>query len=201
MALAIILLLVCVITPWILQQYRPCPNGFVLKRLEEHHAEDLAQTWSYFDNVQAKIVYFKNLIKHLNSVGIFSQKDPNTPIAWCVEYVYGQPAHLYVKEQFRRRGFASLMMKYICECIEAKGLMPVVSVDPDNSGSLELMRKLGFVQYGRDEYIPIGDGWCWHIWTIQLSNTVTSPDDVASTGIIIIYHNNYGVFDTESFIK
>lgn len=142
--------------------YRPCdsPDGFVLRRLEEHHAEDLVQAWPYFDNVQAKTDYFKNLIKYFSSAGIFSQKDPNTPIAWCAEYVYGQPAHLYVKEEFRRRGFATLMMNYICECIEAKGLVPVVAVDPDNNGGLELMRKLGFVKYGRCDYIPIGDGWC-----------------------------------------
>ena len=61
-------------------------------------------------------------------------------------YVYGQTAHLYVKEEFLRKGFASLMMRHMCECIEAKGLVPVVSVDPDNNGSLELMRKVGFVK-------------------------------------------------------
>ena len=82
-----------------------------------------------------------------------------TPIAWCAEYVYDQTAHLYVKEEFRRKGLASLMMRHMCEHIEAKGLVPLVLVDPDNDGSLELMRKLGFVKYGSSDYIFIGAGW------------------------------------------
>ena len=143
---------------------RPCPDGFVLRHLEEHHAEDLAQAWHYFDNVLVKIRYFQNLIEHLNSVGIFSQKDPDTPIVWCTEYVYGQTAHLYVKEEFQRKGFASLMMRHMCEHIEAKGLVPVVSVDPDNDGSLELMRKLGFVKYGSSDYYFY---WCRMVLTKQ----------------------------------
>lgn len=149
-----------VMAPWVLF-YRPCLDGFVLSHLEERHAEVLAQSWPYFNNISARTHYFKNLLKQLNSVGIFSQEDPDTPIAWCVEYVYGQPANLFVKAEYRRRGFASLMMRHMCECIEAKGLVPVVSVDPDNHGSLELMRKLGFVKYGCRDYIPIGSGWCW----------------------------------------
>ena len=74
--------------------------------------------------------------------------------------MFGQTAHLYVKEEFRRNGFASLMMKRVCELTEAKGLVPVVSVDPDNNGSQELMRKLGFIKYGSSDYIAIGAGWC-----------------------------------------
>ena len=128
--------------------------------MEEHHAKDLAQAWVYFDSVPAKTNYFQNLIKHLSSVGIFSQNNPDTPVAWCTEYVYGPTAHLYVKEEFRRKGFASLMMKRVCELIEAKGLVPVVSVDPHNNGSQELMRKLGFVKYGSSDYVAIGAGWC-----------------------------------------
>ena len=128
--------------------------------MEEHHAELLAQSWPYFDNLPAETHYFKNVIKHLSSVGIFSQNDPDTPIAWCAEYMYGQPAHLYVKEEFRRRGLASLLMRHMCEHIEAKGLVPMVAVDPDNNGSLELMRKLRFVKYGCRDYVHIGAGWC-----------------------------------------
>jgi predicted GNAT family acetyltransferase len=128
--------------------------------LEEHHAKDLAQAWPYFYSVPAKVNYFQNLIKHFNSVGIFSQSDPDTLLAWCTEYVYGQTAHLYVKEEFRRKGFASLMMRHVCELIEAKGSVPVVAVDLGNNGSLELMRKLGFVKYKSVNYVLIGAGWC-----------------------------------------
>ena len=52
------------------------------------------------------------------------------------------------------------MMRHVCELIEAKGLVPIASVDPDNNGSQELMIKLGFIKYGSSDYIAIGAGWC-----------------------------------------
>ena len=140
---------------------RPCPEGFIVKCLEEQHAEVVAPTWSYTDNLQAKISYFKQFIKHLHSVGIFSKEDPDKPVAWCTQYVYGQPAHLYVTDEYRRRGFASLMMEHMCECIQADGLLPGIGVDLDNARGMELMKKMGFVKYGNCTYLCIGTVWCF----------------------------------------
>ena len=100
-----------------------CPSGFVLKILNEEHSEVVAPSWPAIDDLQAKQALFKVLIKCFHSVGLFSKEDPNTPIGWCMQYPTGQPAHLYVTEPYRRRGFATLIMKHMCKCIQEDGLI------------------------------------------------------------------------------
>ena len=66
-------------------------------------------------------------------MGVFSQEDPeDKPIAWCLQYAIGQPGHLYVTEPYRRRGFATLLMRHICRRIQEDGLTPKVAVIDSN---------------------------------------------------------------------
>ena len=119
----------------------------MLKDLSEEHPEVVAPSWPAIDDLQAKQALFKILIKNFHSVGLFSQEDPNTPIGWCMQYPTGQPAHLYVTEPYRRKGFATLIMKHICRCIREDGLIPEVSVE--DRGVKDLMVKIGFVENGK----------------------------------------------------
>lgn len=103
---------------------RACPEGFELRKLKEDHAKVVAPYWAVFDDLEAKEAFFKILIRCYHSAGIFSQEDPeDKPIAWCLQYVFGQPGHLYVTEPYRRRGFATLLMRHICRCIKEDGLI------------------------------------------------------------------------------
>lgn len=86
-----------------LSLYRKHPDGFVLRRLEEPHAELMAPSWPYSDDLSIKEKFFKSLIKKYHSVGMFIDKEPDTPIAWCVQYEYGHPGHLYVTEVSEER--------------------------------------------------------------------------------------------------
>ena len=123
-----------------------CPTGFKLMKLEENHCELIAPYWTGIDDLQAKQTLFKVLIKIFHSVGLFTEEDPNTPIAWCVQYPNGWPAHLYVTEPYRRRGFATLIMKHMCKCILEDGLIPGVAVQKQNLIAKDLMEKMGFVE-------------------------------------------------------
>lgn len=84
---------------------------------------------------------------------MFSDKERDTPIAWCVQYQYGHPGHLYVAEKYRRRGFASLLLEHMCSCMVKDGLEPQVVVDSDNDNAKKLMEKLGFVEHGKFMYM------------------------------------------------
>ena len=132
---------------------RTCPDGFVLKNLEEHHSDIAAPLWPHADSLPAKQSFFKLLIETYHSAGLFSQDEPDKPIAWCMQYPYGQPGNLYITEEYRRRGFASLLLEHMCKCIRADGLIPQVGVDDYNDGSKKLMQKFGFVEHAKFRYV------------------------------------------------
>ena len=150
----------CMSYPWcsikpiiILYSSRKCPEGFFVKRLEEHHAEFIAPFWPYGDDISAKQAFFKNLIKNFHSVGVFTNEEPTIPIAWCVQYQYGQPGNLYVIDKYRRKGFASLLLEHMCNCIREDGLEPQLCVDDVNDCGKKLMDMLGLVQQGQFRYL------------------------------------------------
>lgn len=119
--------------------------------MKKDHAKVVAPYWAPVDdltlNLRAKEAFFKTMIKCYHSVGVFSKEDPeDKPVAWCLQYTNGNPGHLYVTEPYRRRGFATLLMRHICICIQEDGLIPEVAVMDANVKAL--MQKLGFIEYG-----------------------------------------------------
>ena len=107
----------------------------------------MSSYWDYF--VDEKVLYFRYLIRNFHSVGLFAREDLDKPVAWCLQYPFGQPGHLYVLEKYRRKGFASLMYAHICKSIQDEGFIPAISVDEQNHISESLCKKLGFLQSGR----------------------------------------------------
>lgn len=91
-------------------------------------------------------MFFKGLIRNFHSVGIFTIDDTDEPIAWCLQYGNARLGHLFVLEEYRRRGFASLLYQHICKQILADGLLPEVVVDEHNDIGVVLVEKLGFLR-------------------------------------------------------
>ena len=128
--------------------YRTCPAGFLLRKLSEDNADIVAPYWQAEVDIRAKQSLFRVLIKYYHSVGLFTTDEPNTPVAWCMQYPNGHLSHLYVTEPFRRKGFASLLILHMCKYIQEDGLLPEASVlDP---GVVDLFKKIGFIEHCRD---------------------------------------------------
>ena len=127
--------------------YREYPEGLIMKSLEEHHAEYVADYWPYSESLEARRNNFRSLIKKFHRVGIFTEADPDTPVAWCMQHNFGQLAHLYVTEKYRRQGLAKLLVEHICKCIQDDGLIPEAAVEWRNTKCKELMKNMGFVEY------------------------------------------------------
>ena len=118
-----------------------------MKSLEEHHSEYVADYWPYSESLEARRNNFRSLIKRFHSVGIFSEANPDTPVAWCMQHNFGQLAHLYVTEKYRRQGLAQLLVEHIGRLIQDDGLIPEAAVEWRNTKAKELMKKLGFVEH------------------------------------------------------
>lgn len=97
-------------------------------------------------NQSNKIKFFEGLINNFHSIGMFTINNPAQPIAWCLQYSNARLAHLYVMEEYRRKGFASLLYQHICGEIFAGDLLPAVVVDEHNDIGIDLVEKLGFVK-------------------------------------------------------
>ena len=133
---------------YIMPVYRTCPAGFLLRKLSKDHADIVAPYWQAEVDIRAKQSLFRVLIKYFHSVGLFTTDEPNTPVAWCMQYPNGHLSHLYVTEPFRRKGFASLLILHMCKYIQEDGLLPEASVlDP---GVVDLFKKIGFIEHCRD---------------------------------------------------
>ena len=121
--------------------------------MEEHHVDVVADYWTHSDNLEAKKNHFKSLIKRFHSVGVFRIEDDDTPIAWSLQHPFGQPAHLYVTEKYRRQGFASLVLEHMCKLTQEDGLMPETCVEWCNKTSKEFMKKAGFVEHNKHQQL------------------------------------------------
>lgn len=126
--------------------FRECPSGYVLKSLEDYHAEFVSRYWDWIFEDLDKVVFFKGLIKNFHSIGLFTVDKPDQPIAWCLQYSNGRLAHLFVVEEYRRKGFASLIYQRVCKEILDDGLLPEVVVDELNNVGIDLVEKLGFIR-------------------------------------------------------
>ena len=82
-------------------------------------------------------------------------EDDDTPIAWSMQHPFGQPAHLYVTETYRRHGFASLVLERMCKLIQEDGLVPETSVEWCNKPAMALMKKTGFVEHEEHKLMSI----------------------------------------------
>ena len=134
-----------------------CPEGFVIRELEELHTDTVSQSWTHSENREAKRNHFKSLIKRFHSVGVFSVEDRDTPIAWCMQHPFGQPAHLHVTKNYRRKGFASLVLQHICKRIQDDGLVPEICTEWCNTPAKELMKKVGFEEYQQHKLLSISN--------------------------------------------
>ena len=128
---------------------RRCPEGYVLKKLEECHVKEVASRWNY-SSLGGKELFLRSMIKDYHSVGLFLMLDSGviseSPIGWCLQYYYGALAHLFVHEDHRRRGLAKLLIWHMCVQVANDGQVPHVLVEKENALSISLFKSLGFVE-------------------------------------------------------
>ena len=96
------------------------------------------------------MLFITHLIKSYHSVGLFpkfeSGEVSESPIGWCLEHQTGNLGHLFVREEYRRKGLAKALVQYMCTQIINDGLIPGCLVEKDNIASKSFFESFGFVE-------------------------------------------------------
>ncbi|KAI9560838.1 hypothetical protein GHT06_011791 [Daphnia sinensis] len=145
------------------------PDDVYVKSLEQCHAPLVFETWPYrhlttLQDVSEEIV-------HLPSAGIFLKSNDKL-VAWIMCHPPNGMSRLMTLEQYRRKGYASIVTKYLTKRVAQSGHLPYVNIVAGNSVSSKFFESLGF------RYLGAG-----HVW-------VTSPRDPLRDNEIAVYNNS-----------
>lgn len=121
------------------------PENFHIGELKEEHVEKINSLWPHrFEGSESFILF---TIKYHLNVGLFDDKD--NLVAWCLRYCNGALAILQTDSKYSRRGFGSLIVKYLskkiadeCKCDN------IATIVHENEKSINLFSKLGFRKLG-----------------------------------------------------
>ena len=105
---------------------RPCPEGFVLGKLEPQHLDYVVSQWRRDIREKSKhhLSYFDYMIRHCASAAIFWADDPTKPVSWIMQYPYGQIGHGFTHEEYRMKELMNPVIRKISKQLIADGDLP-----------------------------------------------------------------------------
>lgn len=119
------------------------PLGATPVRLLPEHADAIYRLWPYAGITT--LAYTRDRIARGHSAAIFHGDEP---VAWAITHDDGAIGFLFVREEYRGRGYAQDVTVAIARQLQELGKPAFVHIEPDNEKSLSLARKLGFVEKG-----------------------------------------------------
>ncbi len=115
-----------------------------MKSLERHHASTVYKNWPY--KIFATEEDVMDHIDNFPSAGVFL-KENDQLVSWMVCHV-PRMGKLYTVEEHRKRGYASLVTRYLCKRMAQSGYIPSVSVVIGNDASSAFFESIGFNNCG-----------------------------------------------------
>ena len=102
----------------------PAPEGFILGKLQLKHAKLVADNWSYYDGWPNKVPYVEALISNYENRALFVEDDPDTPVAWSIQYPTGESGFAFVVEKYRKKGLIQNVWANLGNATIANGFVP-----------------------------------------------------------------------------
>ena len=130
------------------QQYRTCPSGYKLGKLEPHHAHTLADNYTYFNGWENSLQWFKDRIRIFDNVAAFSEKDGSLA-GWITHFPGREQSHLFTFKEHRNKGLGYAIKATLCKKPQPnKEYFPGLSMIADGNSNIRLVTKHGFVSTG-----------------------------------------------------
>lgn len=117
------------------------PDDVYVKSLEHYHAPAVFQSWPY--NHLTTLQDVTEEIVQLPSAGLFLKSD-NQLVTWIMCHPPNGMSRLHTVEQHRRKGYASLVTKYLTKRMAQAGYYPYVNIVAGNLVTGTFFENLGF---------------------------------------------------------
>lgn len=129
--------------------HRECKEVYV-KSLERNHAPIVYKYWPYkpiatVENVMDQIANFP-------SAGVFL-KENDQLVSWMVFQMPWGMGKLHTLEEHRKKGYASLVTKYMSKRMAQSGYIPYVNIEPGNNASVAFFESVGFTNCGEKPHL------------------------------------------------
>jgi len=115
------------------------PEDVYVKSLEPCHAQMMYDLWPH--KAQSNVQTIVDNTVDFPSAGLFL-KDGDGLVSWIV----GQNGmnRLYTVQEYRRRGYADHVTRYLMRGMVQSGYLPFVHIKAENQASISFFQKLGF---------------------------------------------------------
>ncbi|KAI9560840.1 hypothetical protein GHT06_011793 [Daphnia sinensis] len=116
-------------------------NGVYVKSLETCHAKIVYDHWPY--SACTKVEHICKEIELLPSAGVFL-KENDQLVSWMMCHPPNGMSRLHTLEDHRRRGYASLVTRYLTKRVAQSGVVPFVNIVIGNTASCKFFDSMGF---------------------------------------------------------
>ncbi|XP_018560931.1 uncharacterized protein LOC108903292 isoform X2 [Anoplophora glabripennis] len=122
-----------------------CPPDVYIKQLDKSYANFINSIWPHRYEDSEKFIEL--LIEMNDSYGVFL-KSTNELVSWILLSMLGQLGVLQTEDEHKRKGYASLITKYMSKQLALKGYNAFGTVIDTNHSSISMFTKLGFRSLG-----------------------------------------------------
>ena len=117
------------------------PEDVYVTSLESCHAQIIYDHWKYSKVISVEMIGQE--IDAFPSGGVFL-KATDELVAWMMCYPPHGMGRLHTLEMYRRKGYASLVVRYLSKRTVQAGFLPTVNIGNENRASYELFKSIGF---------------------------------------------------------
>ena len=120
--------------------YRPLPEGMTVSSIGEEELETVISNWKYGAN--GGMGYARDQLAHFPSVVLKSECGEH--VGHMLGYTFRTIGMLHVLPQFRRKGYAKVIISQLVQKYFDMGEDAYVNIEIDNEVSVKLHESLGF---------------------------------------------------------
>lgn len=125
------------------------PENVYIDRLNRSEAQEVADNWPHFPGCEQFVAEQVTLSVGL---GVFRKSDKKM-LSSILSFHSGGVFMLYSRPEARRKGYGEIILRRLVTELRHKGIIPFCTVFSDNIPSLNLIKKVGFVELHGADYI------------------------------------------------
>ena len=115
--------------------------------LQPHHTEFVStEAWPHYLDFPHRKEYIRYLLEHYESVGIFTNENPDTPVSVTVEYPFGETGSAFTVEEHRGKGLYTVAKREIVRRVMSAGFVSTIIERGEQAPPPK--PELGFVRSG-----------------------------------------------------